>query len=71
MKFKTNHSRFFKEWRCGDVRILKDVFGKVFLPYSVQKFDGTVWTVVRSFRTFAEAKEAALWVLDDLASEPA
>lgn len=40
MKFKTNHSEFFKEWRIGNVRILNDIHAKVFLRYSVQTFDG-------------------------------
>lgn len=71
MKFKTNHSEFIKEWRSGDVRILKEVYAKTFYPYQVQKFDGTVWTKVRAFRTLNEAKEGAAWVLDDMACDQA
>lgn len=66
MKFKTNHSKYFKEWRCGDVRIVNDVCAKVFYHYEVQKFDGTRWNAVRSYRTLAEAKAAAEWILDDM-----
>lgn len=69
MKFKTNHSRFFKEWRSGDVRILKDVNAKTFYGYEVQTFDGTCWVKIRSFHTLTEAKEAAAWVLDDMNCE--
>lgn len=71
MKFKTNHSEFFKEWRSGDVRILKDVNAKTFYSYQVQKFDGTVWTKVRAFHSLSEAKEAAAWILDDMACDQA
>ena len=71
IKFTTNHSQFFKEWRCGNVRILKDVFGKTFYPYTVQTFDGTVWEKVRAFRTLAEAKHAAAWIAEDMAMEAA
>ena len=69
MKFKTNHCKFFKEWRTGDVRILNDVYANVVYHYEVQKFDGTRWVKVRSFRTLAEAKEAAAWVLDDMRAD--
>jgi hypothetical protein len=69
MKFKTNHNKFFKEWRSGDVRILNDVYANVVYHYEVQKFDGTRWVKVRSFRTLAEAKEAAAWVLDDMRAD--
>lgn len=69
MKFKTNHSKYYKEWRCGDVRVLKDVYAKVFYHYAVEKFDGTRWVVIRYFRTLAEAKEAAAWILEDEAMD--
>ena len=69
MKFTTNHTEFFKEWRCGEIRILKDVCSKAFYPYSVQKFNGRTWDAVKSFHTLAEAKNAAEWMLDDLAGE--
>ena len=69
MKFKTNHSEFFKEWRIGNVRILNDIHANVFLRYSVQTFDGRCWTPVKFFRTLAEAKKAAEWVAEDMAMD--
>ncbi len=59
MKFTTNHSKFFKEWRCGSIRILNDVYGNVFCHYELQVFDGTRWSKVRSFRTLKDAKAEA------------
>lgn len=66
MKFKTNHSRYFKEWSLGKVRILKDVYAKTFYPYQVQRYEIDRWVNIRAFRTLADAKEAAEWVLDDM-----
>lgn len=66
MKFKTNHSRYFKEWSLGKVRILKDVYAKTFYPYQVQRYEVDRWVNIRAFRTLADAKEAAEWVLDDM-----
>ena len=59
MKFTTNHSKYFKEWRCGSVRILNDVYGNVTYHYVLQVFDGTRWSKIRSFLTLKEAKAAA------------
>lgn len=69
MKFKTNHSQYFKEWICSSVRILNDRSDKGFYRYEVQKHNGTTWDRVRCLHTLAEAKEAALWVLDDMKSD--
>lgn len=69
MKFTTNHSKYIKEWKAGNVRILNEVYAKVFYRYTVEKFDGTRWIKVRSFRTLAEAKEAAAWILEDEAMD--
>lgn len=66
MKFKTNHSRYFKEWSLGKVRILKDVYAKTFYPYQVQRYEVDRWVNIRAFRTLADAKEAAEWVQDDM-----
>ena len=69
MKFKTNHDKYFKEWKAGNVRILNDVYANVFYHYEVQKYNGTCWVKIRSFRTLAEAKEAVAWILEDEAME--
>lgn len=69
MKFTTNHTEFFKEWRSGNVRILNDTHAKVFYRYSVETFDGRCWNAVKSFRTLAEAKKAAEWIAEDMAME--
>lgn len=66
MKFKTNHSRYFKEWSLGKVRILRDVYAKTFYPYQVQRYEVDRWVNIRAFRTLADAKEAAEWVQDDM-----
>lgn len=58
MKFTTHHTEFFKEWRCGHVRILRDTVDKMAL-YQLQAFNGTTWTTVKKCRTLKEAKEAA------------
>lgn len=69
MKFKTNHTKYFKEWKIGNVRILNDIYANVFYHYEVQKYDGTRWVKIKSFRTLAEAKEAAAWILEDEAMD--
>jgi hypothetical protein len=56
MKFTTNHNEFFKEWRAGEIRILKDVCANTFHPYQIQKFDGKHWFKICACRTLAEAK---------------
>lgn len=71
MKFTTNHNKYFKEWRSGDVRILNDVYANVFYHYEVQKHEGNRWVKVKAFRTLAEAKEAAAWVAEDIAADAA
>ena len=71
MKFTTNHSKYFKEWRSGDVRILNDVYANVFYRYEVQKHEGNRWVKVKAFRALAEAKEAAAWVAEDMAADAA
>ena len=65
MKFTTNHNKYFKEWKNGTVRILNDVYANVFYDYEVQQFDGRCWKKVRAFRTLAEAKEAAAWIIEE------
>ena len=69
MKLKTNHNKYFKEWRCGDVRILNDVYANVFYHYEVQRFEIDRWVKIRSFRTLKEAKEAAAWIYDDMIAD--
>lgn len=71
MKFTTNHNKFFKEWNAGTVRILNDVYANVFYHYEVQKFAGDRWIKVQAFRTLAEAKEAAAWIIEDAAMDAA
>ena len=58
MKFEISSGRFFKEWRMGNVRILKDVAAGKFARYSVQAYDGRCWNEVSRYRTLAEAKAA-------------
>lgn len=66
MKFTTNHNKYFKEWRCGDLRILNDVYANTFYRYELQRHDGVRWAKVRSFHTLAEAKKAAAWIAENL-----
>lgn len=71
MKFKTNHNKFFKEWRSGDFRILNDVYANTFYHYEVQRFEGDRWVKVRSFLKLSEAKEAVAWMAEDAAMDAA
>ena len=65
LKFETNHGEFFKEWKCGNVRILNDIHAKVFYHYEVQVFNGKTWDRVTKYRTLAEAKVAAAEILQN------
>lgn len=71
IKFQTNHNKYFKEWKYGNVRVLNDVYANVFYHYGVQKYDGTRWVMIKSYRTLAEAKEAAIWMIEDDAMDEA
>lgn len=74
MKFVTNHSEFFKEWKISgveNIRILSCQKVKEFYNFQVQKFDGTCWKKVKAFRTLKEAKNAAAWIAEDDAMDAA
>lgn len=70
-KFVTNHTKYIKEWRLGDVRITKDLSDRCYATYAVQRFDGKRWSTVNVFHTLNEAKKAARWVADDMAADAA
>lgn len=71
IKFQTNHSKYFKEWKFGNIRILNDVYANVFYHYGVQKYDGRRWDMIKSYRTLAEAKEAAIRMIEEDAMDEA
>lgn len=68
-RFTTNHSKYIKEWKLGNVRILKETADKCFLPYGVHQFNGRSWSLVKLFHTLAEAKKAARWMAEDMAMD--
>ena len=70
-KFTTNHSKYIKEWRLGDVRITKDLSDRCYATCAVQRFDGKRWSTVNVFHTLAEAKKATRWMAEDAAMEAA
>lgn len=70
-RFITNHSEYIKEWRLGNVRILKETADKCFLSYRVHQFNGKSWSLVKVFHTLPEAKRAARWVAEDMAMDAA
>lgn len=70
-KFITNHTKYIKEWRLGDVRITKDLSDRCYATYAVQRFVGKRWSTVNVFHTLNEAKKAARWVADDMAADAA
>lgn len=71
MKFKTMHTEFTKEWRCGDVTIQRDTWQRGPLCYRLAKRENGIWKTVRWFYSLADAKAAAAWVLDDMQSDAA
>ncbi len=70
MKAIIEKSEFFTIWSYGEVRIMKDKANKGFYYYEVQKQEENgCWRTVRNFHKLNEAKEAALWIADDIKME--
>ncbi len=70
MKAIIEKSEFFTTWSYGEVRIIKDKANKSFYSYEVQKRkENGCWHTVRNFHKLNEAKEAALWMAEDIEME--
>lgn len=69
MKAIVEKTNFFTIWGYGEVRVLKDKANKGFYPYEVQKLENGCWNRIRNFHKLNEAKEAAVWMAEDIEME--
>lgn len=70
MKAIIKKDKFSTTWSYGEVRIVKDKANKSFYSYEVQKREESgCWRTVRNFHKLNEAKEAALWIAEDIEME--
>lgn len=65
IKFQTNNSEFFKEWKYGDLRILRDVKAKTLYPYRVDKFNGKTWDTIGNYQTLGDSKKVVAELIEE------